>query len=318
MTELCDNTDLSLAPGQFLQEIDKKIDEQGHTTDRQKVQCLKNNITFGSDADEWFKKLGPNERDTYEHLMEVFEKQWPLMMAPKKSKTEHIQALKEWVLQPNKLAKKVEGPGENQVGSHVRWASGLASRVCDARDMMGFLISEVYNRLPRPVCELIHKELRTTYTELAATVLAIDTGDLTKAAMDFIHDKETAQPAHEPAFPTKAIRKALAVTHIQTCPPTVPYNAIPQARTSNNPFGSMGGQGNMFGASRGTQIFPFRGAGPGVVGMGRGVGCGQIPQSQGLKDRPAPTHHTDMVRYILPHHPDTLEGHAVYRAQITT
>ena len=109
----------------------------------------------------------------------------------KKSKMEHIPALKEWVPQLNELAKKVEGPGGNQVWSHVRWASGLASRVCDARDMTGFLISEVYNRLPRPVCELIHKEPRTTYAELTTTVLAIDT-DLTEAAMDLIHDEETA------------------------------------------------------------------------------------------------------------------------------
>lgn len=105
------DTDSSLAPGQFLREIDNKIDERGHTTDRQKIQCLKNNIVFGSDANEWFKKLEPNKRDTYEHLTEAFKEQWPLTTAPKKSKTEHIQALKEWVLQPNELAKKVEGPG---------------------------------------------------------------------------------------------------------------------------------------------------------------------------------------------------------------
>ena len=67
------DTDLSLAPGQFQREIDNKIDEWRHMTDRQKVQCLKNNIAFGSDADEWFKKLGPNERDTYEHLTGIQE-----------------------------------------------------------------------------------------------------------------------------------------------------------------------------------------------------------------------------------------------------
>ena len=207
--------------------------------------------------DEWFKKLGLNERDTYEHLTGVFEKQRPLTTAPKKSKTECIQALKAWVLQLNKLAKKVESPGGNQVWSHVRWASGLASRVCNAKDMTGFLISEVYNRLPKPVCELIHKELKTTYAELATAVIAIDTGNLTEAAMDFICGEETAQLTCKPASPTKAIHEAFAATHIQAHPPPAPYTVMPQETTPNNPFGNMGGQGNMFGASRGMQIFPF-------------------------------------------------------------
>ena len=98
--------DSNFAPGQFLREIDNKIDEHGHTTERQKVQCLKNNIAFGSDADEWFKKLDPGDKDTYEHLTEAFERQWPLTTAPKTSKTEHIQALKDWVVQSEEIAKK--------------------------------------------------------------------------------------------------------------------------------------------------------------------------------------------------------------------
>ena len=311
------DTDSSLAPGQFLREIDNKIDERGHTTERQKVQCLKNNIAFGSDADEWFKKLTAAERDTYEHLTEAFEKQWPLTTAPKTSKAERIQALKEWVLKPSKLAKKVEGPGGNQVWSHVKWATGLASRVHDAEDSTGFLISEVYNRLPRPVQELIRKEPRATYAELATAVLALDTGDLKEAATDFARDEETARLAREPASPTKAIREAFAATRIQA-PPAAPYNTAPQPTVPNNVFSNSGGQGNLFGATRGAPIFPFRGAGPGALGMGRGVGRGQAPPSQSLRDRPIPIRHADMVRYTLPHHPDTPEGHAAYRAQVTT
>src|ERR1700736_2352227 len=100
--------DSNLAPGQFLQEIDNKINEHGHTMERQKVQCLKNNIAFGSDADEWFKKLKLGEKDTYEHLTEAFEKQWPLTTALKMSKMEHIQALKDWVLKLEEIVKEVE------------------------------------------------------------------------------------------------------------------------------------------------------------------------------------------------------------------
>ena len=135
--------------------------------------------------------------------------------------------------------------------------------------------------------------------------------------MDFARDEETACLAHEPASPTKAICKAFAVTRIQTPPLLVPYNLMSQTAVLTNPFGNMGGQGNMFGASRGAPIAPFRGAGPGALGMGQGIGRGQIPQAQGLRDRPAAVHHADMIRYMLVHHPNTPEGQAAYRAQVT-
>ena len=132
---------------------------------------------------------------------------------------------------------------------------GLASRVHDAGDMTGFLISEVYNRLPRPIRELIRKEPWTTYAELAASVLALNTGDLKEAAADFARDEETAQLAREPASPTKVICKALAAMHIQP-PPAVPYNAVPQM-VMPNVFSNSGRQGNLFGAARGAQLVPF-------------------------------------------------------------
>jgi hypothetical protein len=33
-------TDDNFSPGQFLQEIDNKIDERGYATERQKVNCM--------------------------------------------------------------------------------------------------------------------------------------------------------------------------------------------------------------------------------------------------------------------------------------
>jgi hypothetical protein len=156
--------DDNLSPGQFLREIDNKIDERGYTTEKQKINCMRNNIAYGSDADEWFGALTGAQKDTYEHLMEAFELQWPLNAVPKASKAERIQALKDWTLRTEDIGKKVEGPGGSQVWSHVKWATGLASRVRDAGDTSAFLITDVYNGLPRPVRELIRKEPRTTYT----------------------------------------------------------------------------------------------------------------------------------------------------------
>jgi hypothetical protein len=103
--------DDQLSPGQFLREIDNKIDERNFTMESRKVNCIRNNIAYGSPADDWFGRLTANEKDTYEHLTEAFEKEWPLIATVKESKAEHIHALKEWVLKPEELGKKVDSLG---------------------------------------------------------------------------------------------------------------------------------------------------------------------------------------------------------------
>ena len=263
------------------------------------MKCLRNNIAYGSGADEWFNNLATNEKDTYEHLTDAFEKQWPLTTAPKASKEERIQALKDWVLKPEDLGKKVDSPGGSQVWSHIKWASGLTSRARDAEDTTGFLIGEVYNALPRPIRELIRKERRSTYPELVAAVFTIDTNDLKEAAADFACDEEMARLARQPASPTKAIREALNMTHLQTpqrqyqTPPPATYNARIQAAVPPNPFTGPGGRGNLFGPPRGSP-FPFRGAGPGALGMGRGTTRTPVPSAV-LQNRPAAERHQDMI-----------------------
>jgi hypothetical protein len=171
------STDDNLSPGQFLCIIENKIDKHRHTTEKLKINCLKNNIAFRSGANEWFTNLDAAKKDTYDHLVEVFEMQWPWTAAPKTSKTEHIQALKDWVLKAEELGKKVEGPGGAQIWSHMKWAMGLASRFCDTEDTTRFLLSDVYKALPHPVRNLICTEPWKMYHKLSAAVLALDTSD---------------------------------------------------------------------------------------------------------------------------------------------
>jgi len=149
--------DDQLSPGQFLREIDNKIDERNFTTEERKVKCMRNNIAYGSPADDWFGKLKVTEKNTYEHLTAAFEREWPLIATVKESKAERIRALKEWLLKPEELGKKTEGSGGVQVWSHVKWANGLASRVRDAEDKSAFLLSEVFDALPEPVRDLVKR-----------------------------------------------------------------------------------------------------------------------------------------------------------------
>jgi hypothetical protein len=316
--------DDQLSPGQFLREIDNKIDERNFTTEERKVKCMRNNIAYGSPADDWFSKLAVTERDTYEHLTAAFEVEWPLIATVKESKAERIRALKEWLLDPEELGKKVESAGGVQVWSHVKWANGLASRVRDAEDKSAFLLTEVYDALPEPVRDLVRREPRVNYEELATAVCSLDTKDLKDAAVRYARDEETARLAHLQSSPTKALHDALSTTHLQTpqkqYPITHPNTYINAPRP--NPFATEGGRGNLFVAGRGTSL-PFRGSGPGALGMGCGMQGSparvpaRMPPSQTLRDRSAATRYQDMIRYTLPQHPNTEAGRTAYNLQVT-
>jgi len=305
------STDDNLSPGQFLREIENKIDERRHTTEKLKINCLKNNITYGSGADEWFTNLSATEKDTYDHLVQAFENQWPLTATPKTSKMERIQALKDWVLKPEELDKKVEGPGGAQVWSHVKWATGLASRVRDAEDATGFLLNDMYKALPLPVCDLIHTESRKIYNELSAAALALDTGDLKDAAVVYARDEEMARLAHEPASPTKALQKTVSATHIQ--PPCIANQ--PSYPATPNLFLATSGQGNLFNTPHGG-IQPFHGSGPGALCMGCNTNPTEGAVASLLQNRPAATRHQDLLNFVLSQHLNTTEGRAAYQAQV--
>jgi hypothetical protein len=178
----------------------------------------------------------------------------------------------------------------------------------------------VYNALPTPVRELIRKEPRSTYAELATAILTIETSELKEVTTDFARNEETARlgVARVPASPTKAIHEALATTHLknpqpQYLPPTPSGYAVPaQGPVVLNPFAGGGGLGSLFGPPRSNATFQLCGSGPGALRIGRGIGRPAIP----LQDRPVAVRHQDLVQHALPHHPNTPDGLRAYQAQV--
>ena len=149
-------------PGQFLREIKAQIDKDGLLTNKQMFSRFKVNLWYGFQANLWFVDLDKVEKDTYEHLVEAFEKQWPLTKQPKASKAEWVCILKEWVLKPEELGEKVEGPDGSQVYAYIWWANGLAALARDTEDTSGFALGEVFNALPCLVKDLVCCEMLLT------------------------------------------------------------------------------------------------------------------------------------------------------------
>ena len=188
------------------------------------------------------------------------------------------------------------------------------------------MLGEVFNALPRPVKDLIRREPRATYKQLADAVLAIDIGDLRDSARDHIRNEETARLARTPPSPTKAVREMLSATHIQA-PHRMPQQTNISSATSRpaqlpptNPFAMAGGRGNLFPWVTQHETTANRGVNPGALGIGRRTTLAQPAnqQSNALRSRPIEERYADLTNFTLPQHPDTADGHTRHRAQCAT
>lgn len=313
-----DGTDKK-SPGQFLREIDVRIDDKNYVDEARMVRYFKNNLAFGGAADEWFKKLPTTDTDTYAHLTAAFELEWPLDNAPGPTRDEYVRELKDWRIKDEDLGKKVEGEGGVLVWSHVLWAQGLKVRARRAEDTSHFVLTDVYRALPGPIKSLIQGKPKTSYEELAAAVRSIDTLDLEEKVKTHRRDEQTARIADLIASPMNDITKAMAATHIQA--PANPYPRAPQTAyvppplPATNPLAGGGGRGNFFGGA--APLAPYRGTGPGALGIGRGQQRPPQPAAaNNIRNRPIHERFGDLTGRALPHHPNTPAGLTAYREQV--
>jgi hypothetical protein len=194
--------DEKMAPGQFLHEINIKIEDRSYTTDMKKIDCFRNNLDYRGTADLWLDDLPPADTATWAALIAAFHVEWPKTSVAKASKAERIRALKEWRLELKELGKKMETISGKEVWSHVKWADGIVAKAKDAEDTGGLLLQDVVDGLSTPVRDLIRHQPRTTYKELADAVRAVDVTELRDGVSKYTKDEEMARLARVNASPT--------------------------------------------------------------------------------------------------------------------
>jgi hypothetical protein len=67
--------DEKVASGQFMREINIKVEDKNYTSDKKKIECFHNNLDYEGMANLWFDDLDVLEKDTWEHLVDTFENQ---------------------------------------------------------------------------------------------------------------------------------------------------------------------------------------------------------------------------------------------------
>jgi hypothetical protein len=308
--------DEKIAPGQFMREINIKIEDKAYTTDKKKIDCFRNNLDYGGTADVWFDDLPDDTKGDWDKLVEAFEKEWPKNAVPKPSKLERIQALKEWVLTVEELGTKTKTTGSKEVWTHIKWANGLTAKARDAEDSGGLLLQDIFHALPEPIRDLTRDKPRTNYDELADAVRAIDVVYLRETVEKYKKNEETARLARVANSPTKSLHDTFANTHLQIPSSTRqydnprPYQTHPARGPTFDPFsGNTGSRGNLFGA-RGPATRPYRPGAPITTRQTQG------PFRQGAGDHSIIARYNNLRNITLQHHPNTETGHNAYKAQV--
>jgi hypothetical protein len=79
-----------MAPGQFLREINIKIEDKNYIMDNKKIDCFRNNLDYGGMVDIWLNDLHAGDKATWADLVAAFYTEWPKTAVVKALKAECI------------------------------------------------------------------------------------------------------------------------------------------------------------------------------------------------------------------------------------
>jgi hypothetical protein len=286
-------------PGDFLRRFRSEMRAEGIKDNVDKIGAFEDFIRVNSTADEWYQKLGNAEKASWSAFEKAFKERFPGIEKATKSNTELERELQGMRLRSEDLGKTEIVQG-TEVYTHIAFANRalqLAKRA--AIDAGSNSIWQVRDHLPDVIKDKVgesHTNWQSFCNEIKAVELAHIRDGVAKYEKQIKKEREIAarlanlESTRIPNSPTATIRTQMAQTSITSNRGNTNVAPTPQANISN-PFGSRGGQGNLF-----------------TSATGRG------------QARPAPTQaQRDALReriLTLPHHPNTTAGKTAHMAQL--
>jgi hypothetical protein len=301
-------------PYDFLKTIQTSFDNKPGITEAEKCERLYLYCKSDFDAEEWYIDLPANNKATWAALDAAFRTRWPRRTKVQKTPEQKKAELFAQVLNENKMLEKEE-IGGSQVYGYIAWAERVERLSTALGDTQGFLVSVMRDTLPKPLRNVIGTS-HTTWSTFIVAVRNVSYTELQSAIDDENRLRSLENATARQSLlqsPTAAIRQSLNRTHITVPRPTspTPPRALPRftsTATPPQPDASAGG-----GATR-TRLLAYQSnRPPSIPQPPTPVQRAPVPQSAYRDPR---VRLLDLLRNLLPQHPDTETGWTAYRVQV--
>jgi hypothetical protein len=119
-----------------------------NATDMQKLENFGLNLKSNAAAEQWFNSLLTKDRDTWDHLIQAFNKQWPNKVPTIKTVEEKQMALEQTRISKEEVGRRIMMNSVEEL-VHVIWADKIEWLAATIPDTNGLLISTVHRSMPK-------------------------------------------------------------------------------------------------------------------------------------------------------------------------
>ena len=116
--------------------------------DTQRLQAFQLYLKSASITKQWWNDLPTSNKDTWEHLIQAFEKRWPDKATTVKTVEEKQAALERTKITEEEVGKRVKNNRVEEF-AHVVWADKIEWLAVAIPDTNGLLIGNVQKTMPK-------------------------------------------------------------------------------------------------------------------------------------------------------------------------
>jgi hypothetical protein len=300
-------------PNDFLKSVQATFENQPGIKEEEKCERLYLRCKSDFDAEEWYDTLAAADKASWTALVAAFRLRWPRRAKTQKTPEQKKAELFAEVLHEEKMLEKEE-IGGSEVYKYIAWADRVDQLATALGDTQGFLVSVMRDALPKALRNVIGTS-HTDWTTFTTAVRNVSHTALQSAIDDENRLRNLENAAARQTLlqsPTAAIRQSLTRAHISTVrppsptPQRTPARFIPTATTPQPDVFAGGGTAR-------TRLFAYQTNQTPAIQSAAPPQRAAVPQSAYRDPR---VRLLDLLRNLLPHHPDTETGRTAYHAQV--
>jgi hypothetical protein len=119
-----------------------------NATDTQKLENFGLNLKSNAAAEQWFENLLTEDRDTWDHPIQAFNRQWLNKVPTVKTVEEKQMVLEQTRISKEEVGKRIMMNGMEEL-AHIIWADKIEWLAPTIPDTNGLLISAVCRSMPK-------------------------------------------------------------------------------------------------------------------------------------------------------------------------